>query len=180
MLRLERRWQRVSPWARRRSFSSSASDGRFVVEGELTKLPVGAIPAVGVEAQVTHVFSIEDTRAFALLSGDNNPLHVDAEFARQHAAESKPVVQGLLSASLFATIFGRTVPGAVYVKQDLRWRAPLLVDEQVTAHIRVVRVRKRFVECETVCSKAADGVVVVDGHATLLLPSPANQEAASS
>ncbi|OWZ20422.1 MaoC-like dehydratase, partial [Phytophthora megakarya] len=127
---------------------------------------------VGVEAQVTHAFSLEDTRAFARLSGDNNPLHVDADFAVQHG--SKPVVQGLLSASLFATIFGRSVPGAVYVKQDLRWRAPLLVDEEVTAHIRVVNVRKRFVECETVCTKASDGVVVVDGHATMYLPP--NQE----
>ncbi|ETK72464.1 hypothetical protein F441_20878 [Phytophthora nicotianae CJ01A1] len=154
-----------------RALSSSVGDGLFVVEGDLTQLPVGTIPAVGVEAQVTHAFSIEDTRAFARLSGDNNPLHVDADFALKHAAESKPVVQGLLSASLFATIFGRTVPGAVYVKQNLRWRAPLLVDEKVIAHIRVVKVRKRFVECETVCMKASNSVVVVDGQATLLIPS---------
>ena len=85
----------------------------------LNQLAPGAIPAVGVEARLTHVFSLEDTRAFAQLSGDNNPLHVDAEFARKVAAKSKPLVQGLLSASLFAAIFGRTVPGAVYVKQDL-------------------------------------------------------------
>jgi 3-hydroxybutyryl-CoA dehydratase len=138
------------------------------------QLAAGELPAVGVEAQVTHAFSLQDTRAFALISGDNNPLHVDAAFARAHAAESKPVVQGLLSASLFATIFGRTVPGAVYVKQDLRWRAPLLVDEQVTARIRVVKVRRRFVECETVCAKA-DGGVVVDGRATLLMPAAATE-----
>ncbi|KAF4317212.1 hypothetical protein BBO99_00003713 [Phytophthora kernoviae] len=163
------------------SSSVSTADKRaFCVEGELTKLPPGTIPAVGVEAQVSHSFSLQDTRAFALLSGDNNPLHVDAEFALEHAAESKPVVQGLLSASLFATIFGRTVPGAVYVKQDLRWRAPLLVGELVVARIRVVRVRKRFVECETTCTKSDGGVVVVDGHATLLLPPPANQQAIPS
>ncbi|KAL3664178.1 hypothetical protein V7S43_011059 [Phytophthora oleae] len=163
-----------------RALSSSVCEGLFVVEGELTRLPIGAVPAVGVEAQLTHAFSIEDTSAFANLSGDNNPLHVDEAFARQHTGESKPVVQGLLSASLFATIFGRTLPGAVYVKQDFRWRAPLLVDEGVTARIRVLRVRKRFVECETVCTKASDGVVVVDGHATLLLPYVTNQEAAAS
>lgn len=144
----------------------------FRVEGALTELSAGEVPAEGVEAQVSHAFSLEDTRAFARLSGDNNPLHVDAAFAQQQvgSSPSRPVVQGLLSASLFATIFGRTVPGAVYVKQELRWRAPLLVDEQVTARIRVLGVRRRFVECETVCTKAADGVVVVDGRATLLLP----------
>ncbi|KAG3113593.1 hypothetical protein PI124_g7051 [Phytophthora idaei] len=167
-----RRYMLPARWtASCRTLSSSACDGLFVVEGELAQLPVGTIPAVGVEARVTHAFSIEDTRAFARLSGDNNPLHVDTDFALKNAAMSKPIVQGLLSASLFATIFGRTVPGAVYVKQNLRWRAPLLVNEKVTAHIRVVKVRKRFVECETVCTKASDGVVVVDGQATLLLPS---------
>uniref|UniRef100_M4BRM9 MaoC-like domain-containing protein n=1 Tax=Hyaloperonospora arabidopsidis (strain Emoy2) TaxID=559515 RepID=M4BRM9_HYAAE len=137
----------------------------------LNQLAPGAIPAVGVEARLTHVFSLEDTRAFAQLSGDNNPLHVDAEFARKVAAKSKPLVQGLLSASLFAAIFGRTVPGAVYVKQDLSWRHPLLVDEEVTARIRVTKVSRRFVECETVCTKGSDDVVVVDGYAMLLLPS---------
>lgn len=117
---------------------------------------------------MTHAFSLADTVSFAALAGDNNPIHTDAEFAQSSA----PVVQGLLSASLFATIFGRTIPGAVYVSQELRWRTPLLVDERVTARIRVVRVRKRFVDCETVCSKESDGSVVVDGRATVLLPKP--------
>lgn len=119
---------------------------------------------------MTHAFSIEDTRTFAQLSGDNNPLHVDLHYTYKHVAKSKPMVQGCLSASLFATIFGRTVPGAIYVKQDLRWRSPLLVDEKVTAHIRVVNVCRRYVECETVCRKDSDGVVVVDGKATVLFP----------
>ncbi|CAI5722661.1 unnamed protein product [Hyaloperonospora brassicae] len=161
------------------SFSTLGSRSRFLVEGDLTKLAPGATPAVGVEAQLTHVFSLEDTRAFAQLSGDNNPLHVDAEFASAVAAASKPLVQGLLSASLFATIFGRTVPGAVYVQQHLSWRRPLLVDEQVTARIRVTKVNRRFVECETVCTKGSDDVVVLDGHATLLLPSVATRTSAS-
>lgn len=145
--------------------------GLFVVEGELAQLPVGTIPSVGVEAHITHAFSIKDTSAFALLSGDDNPLHVDSQHAYKTGPEKKPIVQGLLSASLFATIFGRTVPGAVYVKQNLRWRSPLSVDEKVMARIRVIKVRTRFVECETVCTKASDGAIIVEGHATLLLPS---------
>ncbi|CAI5720660.1 hypothetical protein KXD40_000729 [Peronospora effusa] len=160
----------TSRWAA--TMSTSITSGLFKVKGELTKLAPGAIPAVGVEAQVTHAFSIEDTRAFARLSGDNNLLHVDADFALKHASKSKPIVQGLLVGSLFATIFGRTVPGALYVKQDIRWKAPLLVDEKVTARICVTKVRKRFVECETVCTKTSDGVVVAIGNATMLLPSP--------
>lgn len=132
----------------------------------LLKLAKGEIPAVGVEASFSHAFSLDDTTQFARLAGDDNPIHTDA----QAAGQQRPVVQGLLSGGLFATIFGRAIPGAVYVSQELRWRAPLLVDERVTARIRVVRVRKRFVDCETVCVKEADGSVVVDGRATVLLP----------
>ncbi|CAI5743196.1 unnamed protein product [Peronospora destructor] len=167
----------TSRWAT--TMSTSIFDNLFQVEGELTKLAPRAIPAVGMEAQVTHAFSIEDTRAFAGISGDNNSLHVDADFAVKHASKSKPIVQGLLSGSLFATIFGRTVPGALYITQNIRWKAPLLVDEKVTARICVTKVRKRFVECDTVCTKTSDGVVVAIGNATLLLPSPVNQESIS-
>ncbi|CAH0480671.1 unnamed protein product [Peronospora belbahrii] len=156
------------------TLSTIVADSFPLVVGELTKLAAGDIPAVGVEAQITRTFSLKDTCAFARISGDNNPLHMDADFALKHTSKSKPIVQGLLSASLFATIFGCTVPGAVYVKQSLRWRVPLLVDEKVIACIRVTKVRKRFVECETICTKASDGVVVVDGYATLMLPSPSN------
>lgn len=130
------------------------------------QLKPGELPAVGVEAWLSHGFSLSDTRQFAALAGDDNPIHADA----QAAGQPRPVVQGLLSGGLFATIFGRAVPGAVYVSQELRWRQPLLVDERVTAHIRVVRVRRRFVDCETRCTKDADGSVVVEGRATVLLP----------
>lgn len=136
------------------------------------QLPRGELPALGVDAHVTHAFSLADTTRFAQLTGDSNPIHTDAAFALAHAGAAAPVVQGMLSASLFATIFGTTIPGAVYVSQQLRWRAPLLVGEEVRARIRVVKLRKRFVDCETVCEKVAGGDVVVEGVATVLLPPP--------
>ncbi|CEG43393.1 acyl dehydratase [Plasmopara halstedii] len=153
-----------------RAFSSSVAGGLFVVKGELTQLPIGTIPSVGLEAQLTHAFSCKDTSAFAQLSGDDNPLHVSAEFSSRNWTDKKPIVQGLLSASLFATIVGRTMPGALYVKQTLRWRSPLMIDESVTARVRVLKVRKRFVKCDAVCTKTSDGIVVVEGQAILKLP----------
>lgn len=119
---------------------------------------------------MTHEFTIQDTAQFAALTGDSNPIHTDADAALKHTGVAAPVVQGMLSASLFATIFGQSIPGAVYISQALRWRTPLLVDEPIVARIRVVRVRKRFVDCETVCEKTGDGAVVVEGSATVLLP----------
>ncbi|KAF1316766.1 Acyl dehydratase, partial [Globisporangium splendens] len=158
---------------RRRCMSTSRQE--FEIHGALTQLACGELPAVGVDASVTHAFSLDDTTQFARLTGDSNPIHTDAAFALQHAGASAPIVQGMLTASLFATIFGKTIPGAVYVSQQLRWRAPLLVDEAITARIKVVRLRKRFVDCETVCEKVDGGDVVVEGLATVLLP-PAQNE----
>lgn len=119
---------------------------------------------------MTHAFTIEDTTQFAQLTGDSNPIHTDAAFAFAQTGADAPVVQGMLSASLFATIFGKTIPGAVYISQQLRWRAPLLVNEAITARIKVVRLRKRFVDCETICEKVHGGDIVVEGLATVLLP----------
>lgn len=141
----------------------------------LNQLSRGELPLVGVDAYMTRAFSLQDTTRFAQLSGDSNPIHTDTAFALEHAKASAPIVQGMLSASLFATIFGRTIPGAVYVSQQLRWRAPLLVGEEVRARIRVVKLRKRFVDCETVCEKVKSGEVVVEGLATVLLPAAARE-----
>ncbi|KAJ0401367.1 hypothetical protein P43SY_001305 [Pythium insidiosum] len=151
-----------------RAFSTDAA--AFTIQGDLTKLQRGEMPAVGTEAFVVHTFRLADTRRFAALNGDDNPIHTDAAAAQRQAGVDRPIVQGMLSASLFATIFGRTTPGAVYVAQELRWRAPLLVDDEVRASIRVVRLRKRFVDCETRCVRTSDDSVVVDGLATVLLP----------
>lgn len=155
---------------RRRRCSTRA----FHVVGELTQLSKGTVPSVGVEAALTHAFSLQDTTAFAQLNGDSNPIHTSPAFATKSGLQA-PVVQGLLSASLFATIFGKTIPGALYISQSFRWRTPLYVDEQVEATIRVVRVRKRFIDCETRCVKHATKEVVVEGQATVLLPAAPQQ-----
>ncbi|TMW58001.1 hypothetical protein Poli38472_013475 [Pythium oligandrum] len=165
--------RRAAPcaWAATRGITRrSLSTAPFSIQGALTTLPHGEIPAIGVDAHVIHTFRLEDTKRFAELNGDSNPIHTDADFAQREGGFAAPIVQGMLSASLFATIFGRTIPGAVYISQALRWRIPLLVDEQVRASIRVVRVRKRFVDCETLCERTRDGAVIVEGQATVLLP----------
>jgi 3-hydroxybutyryl-CoA dehydratase len=182
---------RIKYWTRRcqRNFY----DKSFQVTGDLTKvralnplfldgiilrllffqLKAGEIPLEGVEANISHVFRVEDTQAFALLTGDTNPIHTDKEYAKKYAGVSSPVVQGMLSSSLFATIFGKTIPGAVYISQKFRWRKPLLVGERVSANVRVIAVKKCFVECETICRKIDSGDVIVEGQAIVLLPKEA-------
>ena len=88
--------------------------------------------------EVERAFSHEDTLAFARLSGDFSPLHVDRAFAA--ATEfGGCVVHGMLLASLFSQLVGMRIPGAaaVYLGQDLTFRRPVRVGEAVRAMARV-------------------------------------------
>jgi acyl dehydratase len=104
------------------------------------------------------------------LTGDTNPLHVDAVFAAT-TTFGKPVVQGILCTSLFPTIFGATFPGAIYVAQDVRFHKPIHVGDAVHAEIEVLQVktRMRLVVCATRCLDH-HGDVAISGEAKVLLP----------
>ena len=80
---------------------------------------------VGAKAQLIRRFSREDVELFAKISGDHNPLHLSQEFASK-SMFAKPVVHGLLVASLFSAIFGTKFPGegSIYLSQTLRFEAP--------------------------------------------------------
>ena len=65
---------------------------------------------VGYQTQLLHTITQEDVITFSNLTGDFNPLHVDAEFARQ-TSFGKPVVHGMLTSSFISTMIGMLLPG---------------------------------------------------------------------
>ena len=75
-------------------------------------------------------FSQEQVRAFAELSGDHNPVHLDAEYAKT-TVFVRPIIHGFLSASIFSKVLGMDFPGegTIILKQGLVFRAPMYVDE---------------------------------------------------
>ena len=113
-----------------------------------------------------------DVISFAGISGDTNPIHLNHEFASETMFEGR-VAHGMLTASLISTVIGTKLPGpgCVYVGQNLRFKAPVKVGDTVTATCTVTRLiaEKRFIEMDTVCS--VGGEVVLDGQATILVPS---------
>ncbi|KAF0701381.1 Aste57867_8083 [Aphanomyces stellatus] len=142
------------------------------VVGDLTKVAQGTLPTVGTTADIHHTFTPAHVEAFAELSGDSNPLHVDADFAAT-TTFGKPVVHGILCTSLFPTMFGATFPGSIYVSQSVRFHKPIFVDEPLHAQIEVIQVkeRMRLVVCATRCLNS-DGDVAISGEAKVLLPKP--------
>ena len=127
--------------------------------------------AVGQKAFVERTFDADAVRAFAELSGDMNPVHLDADYAAT-TPFGRPIVHGLLTASLISTVVGTRLPGqgSIYVSQTLRFRAPVFVGDTVRAEAEVTEVRRdrRRVVLATRCLVGEK--VVVTGEAVMWIP----------
>ncbi|TYL47873.1 MaoC family dehydratase [Marinomonas sp. IMCC 4694] len=112
-----------------------------------------------------------DVHAFADITGDNNPVHLDAEYA---AATSfgKPIAHGMLTAGFISAAIGTRLPGpgCIYLEQTLKFRAPVFIGQEVVTTVKVtdINTRRRRATLKTVCE--CEGKVVVTGEATIMLP----------
>ena len=135
---------------------------------EETKNPT-PLPAVG--ARATHVRTITDADIvrFAEVSGDRNPVHLDAAYAARSPFGER-VAHGFLTGSLISAVIGMELPGpgSIYLGQTLKFLAPVRIDDTVTVSVEVIGVReeKRLVTLRTDCTNQ-DGVLVITGEATV-------------
>lgn len=110
-------------------------------------------------------------RAFAELSGDYNPIHLDDEFAAK-TQFGKRIAHGMISGALISAVLGYEFKErkVVYLSQTLKFTAPVYLDETVTATATVTNIRedKPIVTLETVCANQ-DGVTVVKGEAVVMI-----------
>lgn len=86
-------------------------------------------------------FTQDDVIKFAELSGDKNPLHLDAEYASKTPFK-KPVIHGVLGSSIFSKILGMKFPGegTIYLKQELSFKRPMYVDTKYEAILTVKEI----------------------------------------
>ncbi|MFL6282448.1 MAG: MaoC family dehydratase [Pyrinomonadaceae bacterium] len=127
---------------------------------------------IGDAAEVSKTITDEDVRAFAELTGDRNPVHLDEEYAST-TRFGRRIAHGMLGASLISTVLASKLPGAgsVYLSQTLRFNAPVYLEDTVTARVTVKHVRedKPVITLETVCVNQR-GERVVEGEAVVLVP----------
>ncbi len=128
--------------------------------------------SVGDAAEISKTVTDEDVRTFAELTGDRNPVHLDAEYAAG-TRFGRRIAHGMLGASLISAVLANELPGrgTVYLSQTLRFTAPVFPGDTVTARVTVKRVRedKPVVTLETVCTNQR-GERVVEGEAVVLAP----------
>jgi 3-hydroxybutyryl-CoA dehydratase len=126
---------------------------------------------VGMEATYAKCVGKADIVAFAEVTGDKNPVHLDADYAAKTIFKT-PIAHGMLTAGYISAVFGMEMPGpgAIYVSQTLNFRAPVRTGDRVVAKVRVMELypAKRRARFECVCS--VQGKVVLEGEAVLMVP----------
>jgi 3-oxoacyl-[acyl-carrier protein] reductase len=107
-----------------------------------------------------------DVNAFAELSGDQNPLHMDEGFASRTHFQRR-VVHGMLLANYVSALVGMRCPGpgALWSQQNFRWHAPVFIGDEVRLTLKVTHksagLRTMAIEVK---AEKADGKVVMDGE----------------
>ncbi len=128
--------------------------------------------AVGDSAELVRTLTEEDITAFAVVSGDVNPAHVDAEFARSDIFH-KVIAHGMWGAALISNVLGTQLPGpgTIYLDQSLKFLRPVGVGDTLTVRVTVVErdaARKRLT-LDCLCS-TGDGAPAISGQARVIAP----------
>ena len=127
---------------------------------------------VGDAAEMQKTIADGDVRAFAELTGDRNPVHLDEEYAAR-TRFGRRIAHGMLGASLISAVLANELPGrgTVYLSQTLKFTAPVFLGDTITARVVVKHVRedKPVVTLETFCTNQR-GERVVEGEAVVLVP----------
>ena len=126
--------------------------------------------SLGASASFSKTIQESDIVAFAELSGDVNPVHLDDDFAAKTRFGGR-IAHGMLSAGLISAVLGTKLPGpgAVYLSQSLKFRAPVRIGDEITATVTVVSQKedKPIYTLETVCTNQRDEKILV-GEAVIL------------
>ncbi len=127
------------------------------------------LPAIGACATRVHTITEADIIRFADISGDHNPVHLDAEYAAR-SLFGKRVAHGFLTGAYISAVIGMDLPGpgSIYLGQTLKFLAPVYIGNTITVSVEVIALReeKRLITLRTDCTNQ-DDVVVLTGEATI-------------
>jgi 3-hydroxybutyryl-CoA dehydratase len=125
----------------------------------------------GMSATYERTVTIADIEAFAAVSGDHNPVHLDEAYAKTTMFKGR-IAHGMLGASFISTAIASKLPGpgSIYLAQSVSFKAPVRPGDKVETVITVSEViaDKKRVVLKTQCRVGA--TVVIDGEATVLVP----------
>lgn len=151
--------------------ATTVAGGESVDPVTIERIGVGQTYAVEV------LISDEMVRHFAAATGDNNPLHLDDEFARRSIFKAR-VAHGMLSAGILSMVFGTRFPGlgTIYLSQEMRFLRPVFIGDtlRVELEVREVMLAKNRIRVATTC-RNQHGQEVLTGEAVVMPPRPPDQ-----
>ena len=111
-----------------------------------------------------------DIDAFAALTGDTNPVHLDSEYAATTPFKAR-IAHGMLSAGLISTVLGTQLPGpgCIYLEQQIKFKAPVFIGDTLVATVTVADINQRRgrVSLKTQCF--VNTKLVADGTASMMV-----------
>jgi 3-hydroxybutyryl-CoA dehydratase len=127
--------------------------------------------SVGMEASLSKTVAEDDIRAFAAISGDFNPVHLDAAYAAATPFKQR-IAHGILSAAYISAVIGMKLPGpgAIYVSQTLNFKAPVFIGDEVATTVRVVELVEAKRRAVLACACRVGDKTVLEGEAVIMVP----------
>jgi len=130
----------------------------------------------GMRATFSKTITEADIVLFAGVSGDNNAVHINEEFAATTRFGGR-IAHGFLTASVISAAVANRLPGpgTIYLSQQLNFRAPVRIGQTVHATVSVSSIdrARRRVTLDTVCR--VNDIVVIDGQAVVMTTSSINR-----
>ena len=127
---------------------------------------------IGDSAHIERTLSPKDIQLFSIMSGDVNPAHVDAEYAKDDMFH-QIIAQGMWGAALISTVLGTELPGpgTIYLDQTLRFSAPVVPGDTITISVTVIdkKPQHHIINLECRCVNQ-NNKVVISGVATVMAP----------
>lgn len=124
---------------------------------------------IGQKASLSKTITETDIYAFAGITGDFNPVHVNAEFAKKTIFKER-IAHGLLTAGLISAVLGTKLPGpnSIYLKQELEFTAPVRIGDTITAEVEVLEKKpeKKILRLKTIAVNQK-GDTVLRGEALI-------------
>jgi len=126
---------------------------------------------IGQSAELSRTVAESDIQSFAAVTGDTNPVHLNADYAAGTMFKSR-IAHGMLSAGYISAVIGTRLPGpgAIYLSQSLKFKAPVRIGDTVvtTCTITAKDAARRRITLLTQCRVGE--TVVVEGEAMIMLP----------
>ncbi|QTA80949.1 Aldehyde dehydrogenase, MaoC-like [Desulfonema limicola] len=123
-------------------------------------------------AEFAKTISEADIYMYAGITGDLNPAHINESYAQNTFFKTR-IAHGMLTAGFISAILGMQLPGpgTIYMKQELKFMAPVRIGDTITARAQVIEIieEKNRIKLKTTCTNQ-EGTVVLDGEAVVSPP----------